>query len=70
MYLEANFVGSITGFVQLDDINSHFAALEHQLDNDHQLEPLANSMLVIFVRRVVQQPKFCLCPFSMYIILR
>ena len=43
VYLYANSVGSITGFVQLGDINSHFETLERQLDD--QLEPLANSML-------------------------
>ena len=60
--LEANSVGSIIGFVQLGDINSHFAALENQLDND-QLEPLANSMLAIFVRGLFSNLNFAYSQF-------
>ena len=42
--------GSITGFVELGDINSHISALEKQIDGDGEESEVANSMLVLFVR--------------------
>ena len=61
--LYTNSVGSITGFVQLGDINSHLASLEHQLDDDQLPEQLANSMLVIFVRGLFSKLNFAYVQF-------
>ena len=63
MCLYTNSVGSITGFVQLGDINSHLASLERQLDDDQLPEQLANSMLVIFVRGLFSKLNFAYAQF-------
>ena len=65
VYLYANAVGSITGFVQLGDINSHFATLEHQLDGD-QFQSVANSMLVLFVRGLFSNLNFAYAQFPLF----
>lgn len=50
--------GSVTGFIELGDINSHLLALEKQLNGDQEESTVANSMLVLYVRGLFSKLNF------------
>jgi len=50
---------SVTGSVELGDINSHFSsALEKQMNGDEGESEVANSMLALFVRGLFSNLRF------------
>ena len=55
--------GSVTGFVELGDINFHFSALEKQINSDEGESEVANSMLVLFVRGLFSKLCFAYAQF-------
>ena len=55
---DINTAGSITGFIELGDINSHLLALEKQLNGDQGEATVANSMLVLYVRGLFSKLNF------------
>ena len=59
------YVGAITGFTDLGDINNHLISLEENME-DHVIsgKPLANSMLVLFVKGLFSNLSFPYAQFS------
>lgn len=58
------YAGSIIGFANLGDINSHLSDFERSLeDNTDILQPLAKSMLVLMVRGIFNKLQFAYAQF-------
>ena len=59
------YVGAITGFTDLGDINNHLISLEKNIE-DHAISsiPLANSMLVLLVKGLFSNLSFPYAQFS------
>lgn len=63
LYYPSIILGSLIGYTDLGDINTHLAQFEHSITNGNSEDTVANSMLVLMIRGLFSNLKFAYAQF-------